>query len=186
MAGKLTERRCKQCEARFKQERPLQYVCSWACSIKYNAKLEANKEAKEWREKKKEMKTDLLTHRDYIKILQTVFNSFIRERDKGNLCISCDTPMAGRKGDASHYFATTYQFLRYNEDNVNLSCVPCNQFKHGNFAEYTPRLEAKIGVDRVQWLHAHRHDRFYMTTKEIKEKIKEYKNKIKQLNGKTN
>jgi hypothetical protein len=33
----------------------------------------------------------------------------------------------------------------------------------------------------MQWLHAHRHDRLEISIPEIKEKIKEYKNKIADL-----
>jgi hypothetical protein len=102
-------------------------------------------------------------------------------RDKNLPCVSCDTPMMNRKGDCSHYYPTTYQYLRFNEYNCNLACVTCNQFKHGNIQEYTPRLEKKIGVNNMQWLHAHRHDRLEMSIPDIKEKIKYYKKKIASL-----
>ena len=174
------------CNERFQQVQPLQYLCMPPkdCSWKYQEKLLANKLKKENKDERAELKTlkeSLLTHKDYVKLLQIVFNTWIRKRDENLPCISCDTPMSERKGDASHYFATTYQFLRFNEDNVHLSCVPCNQFKHGNILEYAPRLEAKIGTDRIQWLHAHRHDRFDMTIEELKEKIIYYKKKIKSI-----
>lgn len=173
----LKERKCKNCGLKFMQIRPLQYLCGGDCGWKY-----ADKKAK-LKDKKKisELKESLLTHKDYIQLLQKVFNTYIRLRDKDNNCISCDTSMKNRKGDASHYYPTTYQFLRFNEDNAHLGCVPCNQYKSGNLLEYAPRLEKKIGVDRMQWLHAHRHDRLEMSIPDLKEKIKEYKKKIKEM-----
>lgn len=173
----LKERKCKNCGEKFMQIRPLQYLCSMTCAIDYNNKLKEKKEKIDH----KKAKESLLTHKDYIQLLQKVFNTYVRYRDKGQPCISCDTPMANRKGDCSHYYPTTYQFLRFNEDNCHLACVTCNQFKHGNIQEYTPRIEKKIGVDRLQWLHAHRHDRLELSIPEIKEKIKYYKKKIKEL-----
>jgi hypothetical protein len=173
----LKDKKCKWCKLTYTPKMPLQQMCSMLCAINYGNE----KKKKAFNKEHKAAKESLLTHKDYIQLLQKVFNTYIRFRDKGNLCISCDTPMANRKGDASHYYPTTYQYLRFNELNVHLACVTCNQFKHGNIQEYTPRIEKKIGVDNLQWLHAHRHDRLTLSVPEIKEKIKEYKNKIALL-----
>jgi len=85
------------------------------------------------------------------------------------------------KGDASHFYATTYSFLRFEPDNVHLSCVHCNQHLSGNIHEYRPRLIKKIGVERVEYIENTRHMMLEITIPEIKEKIKEYKLKIKKL-----
>ena len=144
------------------------------CAIKYTHKQNVKRANKEHKEAKK----GLLTHKDYIQLLQKVVNTFVRMRDKDCNCISCDRPL-NTKFDAGHFYPTTYQFLRFHEDNINGQCVRCNRDLHGNQIEYMPRLEKKIGVDRMQWLHAHRHDRLEISIPEIKEKIKEYKKKIK-------
>ena len=181
MKPKLRKRKCKACNGLFQQDRPLQYVCSFGCSIDYQKILKANKEAKEWREEKKKIKESLLTHKDYIQLLQKVFNTFIRLRDKDEPCISCDTT-ASVKYDAGHYFPTTYTYLRFNEDNVHKQCSNnCNLHKSGNFPEYTPRLINRIGKERVDKLHLDRHKTIKLSIPEIKEKIKEYKAKIKSL-----
>ena len=181
MKPKLKKRKCKACERLFQQERPLQYVCCFGCSIDYQNTLRANKKAKEWRDEKKIMKEKLLTHKDYIQLFQKVFNTYIRKRDEGKPCISCDT-IANVKYDAGHYFPTTYGFLRFHEDNVHRQCSNnCNLHKSGNFPEYTPRLIERIGQERVDWLHANRHKTEKLSIPEIKDKIKEYKLKIKEL-----
>ena len=179
--------RCKNCSDKFTPKRFLQKYCEKDECVGVMVKNTMDKlkkiNAKDEKKATKLLKDSLLTRSDYLKMLQTVFNTYIRERDKDKNCISCDVPMKGRKGDASHFYATTYSGLRFEEDNVHLSCVTCNQFKHGNFQEYQPRLEKKIGFERVQWLHAHRHDKFEITIPELKELITVYKNKIKSINN---
>lgn len=167
---------CKECKSRFKQLRPLQYLCSYECSVKYAEKKVEDKEKKEV----KKIKESLLTHSDYIQLLQKVVNTYIRLRDHGNGCISCDKPL-NSKYDAGHYYPTTYQYLRFNEDNIHAQCVQCNRDKHGNTHEYTIRLEKKIGFDRLQKLHNDRHKRLELSIHEIKDLIKVYKQKIKEL-----
>ena len=147
---------------------------------------ESKKKAEEYQRKVKmsEKKKDiefLMTKGEWLKAAQTVFNTYIRLRDEGNNCISCDCSMKGRKGDASHFWASTYSALRFNEDNVHLSCVPCNQFKSGNIQEYRPRLIKKIGMVRVEWLDNHAHDKLDISIPDIKELISEYRMKIKHL-----
>ena len=173
----LKDKKCKECKEKFTPQRPLQYLCSPHCAYKYGDKLVEKKSKKEH----KIAKEGLLTHKDYIQLLQKVVNTFIRLRDKDQNCISCDITLQGKKYDAGHFYPTTYQVLRFHEDNIHAQCVRCNRDLHGNQVEYLPRLEDKIGVDKLQWLHAHRHDRLDMSIPEIKEMIKEYKKKIVEL-----
>lgn len=178
---KLNKRLCKNCKKEFQKTSPLQSVCSPTCAIERSYELNKAKREKEVNDKVKDMKVRLMKRGDYIKLLQAVFNTYIRKRDENQNCISCDTPMKNRKGDASHYYPTTYTGLRFNEDNVHLSCVTCNQFKHGNLQEYRPRLIAKIGLCRVTQLDNLRHSKLELSIEEIQEMIAEYKFKTKEL-----
>lgn len=75
------------------------------------------------------------------------FRKFIRERDKGEKCISCDSY---NTSDASHYFsAGKFPALEFNEDNCHLACRKCNYFLSGNLLEYRKELIKKIGEERV-------------------------------------
>ena len=126
------------------------------------------------------MKQDLKTHSDYIQILQKVFNTYIRLRDKDEPCISCRCVIDG-PGHASHFFATTKQYLRFNEDNVHRSCVQCNTHLSGNLAKYAYYLPKKIGWERFEDLHAMANMEMKLSIPEITELIAKYKTKIQEL-----
>jgi len=146
-------------------------VCSYDCAIKH-----ANKKAeKEERQHMKLRKEGLLTHSDWTQRLQKVFNSYIRKRDEGKPCISCETILSG-KFDAGHYFSVgAYPALRFHEDNVHGQCVHCNQHKHGNISEYSLRLPKRIGQREFDELCAMRKEVRKYTIDEIKELIQRYK-----------
>lgn len=167
-------KKCRQCSSEFKTYNSLAIVCSLECSLKYNSEKEVKKRVKV-------MKRELTTYSDYMNVLQKVFNQFIRLRDRDEPCISCDCKTAN-KWDAGHFWATTYSFLRFNEDNVHKQCSNyCNVHKSGNHGEYRIRLIKKIGAERVQWLDDNRHKELNLSIPEIKELIEHYKTKIKEL-----
>jgi 5-methylcytosine-specific restriction endonuclease McrA len=136
---------------------------------------------KNWQKKKKKMQAELETVQDLVKAAQLVFNKFIRLRDKDELCISCGKKINGVK-HASHYLsAGGHSAVRYNEDNVWVSCYKCNVMLSGNQIEYRKRLIQKIGVERVEWLENNGNIVKKWTKEELKLLITEYKKKTKQL-----
>jgi hypothetical protein len=75
------------------------------------------------------------------------FRKFIRERDKGEKCISCDSY---NTSDASHFYsAGKYPALEFDPDNCHLACRKCNYFLSGNLLEYRKRLIERIGQEKV-------------------------------------
>ena len=130
--------------------------------------------------KVKEMKLNLMTLSAYIKLFQAVFNTYIRLRDKDLGCISCER-LNVEEFHAGHYIATTYQYHRFNEDNVHKQCSQCNTHFRGNLIEYRKRLITKIGLCKVEYLENTKHMMLELTIPEIKELIVQYKNKIKSL-----
>lgn len=179
--------KCKFCKTKFIQKRFLVPFClqndECIAAFRIFAKDATEKaNAKKWSRDKAVMKADLMTKGDWIKIAQTHFNTYIRLRDAHLPCVSCGCNMQGKKGDASHFYATTYSFLRFNESNVHLSCVHCNQHLSGNIHEYRPRLIKRIGLEMVEWLDANCHNKLEITIEEIKELTLKYKAKIKNLN----
>jgi hypothetical protein len=117
----------------------------------------------------------------YINELQKLVNKIVRIRDVNNSCISCDKILTNKiKYDAGHCYPSTYSFLRFNLDNIHAQCVQCNRDLHGNINEYKSKLEIKIGSERLQWLHAHRHDKSDYNIEWLKEQIKYYKLKLKE------
>ena len=182
----LGKRKCKNCGEIFQKTKPLQYVCNAICAAKYASKKIVVERENEIKLKIDGMKKAIMKKSDWMELLQATFNTFIRIRDKDEPCISCGT-YTSNKWDAGHCYPTTYSYLRFNEHNVNKQCsFYCNLNKRGNFHEYIPRLEAKIGVDAVQKLHEDRHKILDLSVNDIQELIKLYKSKIKQLKTKTN
>lgn len=149
MERKIKPKKCKCCNEPFIPVRPLQYVCNAICAAKYSYQQKAKKHKKEEIETRKKLKTNS----DHLKDLQIIFNTYIRERDKGKPCISCDKVLIGNDVNASHFYSVgAYPNLRFNENNCHSSCIECNKHKHGNINEYVLRLPNRIGLDNYNKL----------------------------------
>lgn len=117
-----------------------------------------------------------------LKMAERWCNKYIRFRDEGAKCISCDNPGT----EAGHYYsAGHYSTLRFNEININLQCSRCNRHLHGNLIEYRKGLVEKIGEEGVKELDdlvaaykriSFKWDRFTLieTIEKYKQKCKEY------------
>jgi len=118
----MKPKKCKVCKERFTPMRPLQQVCGHLCGAKY-----ANKNRdKVLRKEKREGKQKLKTRSEWLNDLQKVFNAYIRERDKEQPCISCQTQNKVQY-DAGHYRSVgAHPELRFNENNVHKQCRKCN------------------------------------------------------------
>lgn len=147
--------------------------------IKEALKKSKAKKVKEWNKEKKVRKEALKTLSEYKKELQVIFNKFIRLRDKGLNCISCNKP--AKKENAGHYRSVGGNpELRFEELNNNLQCEYCNTYLHGNLIDYRINLIKKIGIDKVEWLEG-KHDPKHYTIEQIKGLKVMYRLKIKQL-----
>ena len=177
----MKTRKCKYCKSVFTPINSLQKNCfeplcvsDWINEVKQ----------KNWKKKKSKMKMDLMTIQDYVKLAQTVFNKYIRLRDAGNVCISCGKKINGVE-HASHYLsAGGHSNVRFHEDNVWTSCYKCNVMLSGNQIEYRKQLINKIGVERVEWLEENGSKQKKYSIEELKEIIKIYKAKCKELENK--
>ena len=179
--------KCKFHKEKFIPKYPFQKFClsDDECIKAFNEFVKAEKEkkrVKQWQKEKKVIKESLLTKSDYLNLAQKVFNTYIRLRDKGKTCISCDRVLKDNDINASHFFSVgAYPNLRFNEDNVHNSCVNCNQYKHGNQKEYDLRLPNRIGIERYQNLLEQRNKPLKLSIDEIKELIKKYREKISEI-----
>lgn len=85
---------------------------------------------------------------------QTVFNAFIRLRDRDKGCISCGAEVT----EAGHYLSRGHHGgLRFNELNTNGQCTRCNCFLHGNLIAYRQGLIKRYGEEKVLFLEAKAH-----------------------------
>ena len=159
-------RRCKICREWF---HPKYENIEW-CSPEHGAELGIKRQRKKYEKaqaklrkerqlKEKESRDKLKIRKLAVKPLkyftqqaQNAFNAYIRERDKGQPCISCGRN-TGAKMNAGHYRTVgANPELRFNEDNCHIQCEHCNSYRSGNIEQYTPNLIAKIGQERFDIL----------------------------------
>jgi hypothetical protein len=174
-------KKCKICKESFEPLKPLQMVCGFRCGLDYSrGQMEKNKK-RIVTERKKELKAKLKTKSDHLRELQTIFNKFIRLRDKDMPCISCGT-CKEVKYDAGHYVSVgSSPALRFNEDNVHKQCSNyCNKNQHGNIVAYRFHLIDRIGIERVEKLEASRSEPKQYSIPEIEELKSKYKLLIKE------
>lgn len=172
----MKTRKCKYCRQSFEPSVFLQKNCfdpncvtEWINDVKQ----------KNWQKKKAKLKLDLMTVQDYIKIAQQVFNKYIRLRDAGNLCISCQKKPL--KENAGHFYnANNHWNVRFDERNVHLQCEHCNTYLSGNLIEYRKQLINKIGIEQLTLLELEANKTRKFTIDELKQIINKYKLKIKQ------
>ena len=169
--------RCKNCKEKFEPTRfNMKYCLKDECVRVW---VESEK-AKQWKKTKQKAKLDLMTLSDYLKLAQQVFNKFIRLRDKGQVCISCQKKPL--KENAGHFFnANNHYNVRFDERNVNLQCEHCNTYLSGNLIEYQRNLIHKIGIESYHELEADARKTRKFTKDELKEIIQEYKKKCKEI-----
>lgn len=178
------QHKCKECGSYYTKSQSTQQVCSVKCAIALSKRKEEQKRKQADKAERKERRKrleDLKNRSDWLKDLQKWFNKFIRLRDKDLPCISCGRFHQG-KYDAGHYKTVGGNpELRLNEDNCHSQCVPCNRYLHGNLVNYRVNLIERIGLERVEFLERKDHPPLKLTTEEIKDLIKVYKAKCKEL-----
>jgi hypothetical protein len=169
--------KCKNCKQPFEPIRFLQKYCLNEECVKVWVEYE---KTKQWKKTKAKMKNDLLTIQDYIKLAQQTFNKYIRLRDKGNVCISCQK--IPKKENAGHFYnANNHYNVRFDENNVHLQCEHCNTFLSGNLINYRENLLKKIGAEEFNVLEGKSKVTRKFTKEELKEIINTYKKKIKEF-----
>ena len=179
----IKQKKCRYCETLFYPIRTTAIVCSYECANLLAKEKSEKQKDKEWKQRKAKMKSDLMSLSDWLKIAQKHFNHYIRLRDKGNNCISCGKQFFKDEiVHASHYKpAGTCYNVRFNEDNVWISCVKCNTHLSGNGIEYRKRLVENIGIERVEEVENLSTITRKFSISEVKEIIETYKAKIKLL-----
>ncbi|MBV8060823.1 MAG: recombination protein NinG [Alphaproteobacteria bacterium] len=169
-------RKCAVCREPFQPRNMMHKVCGPNCAETHAEAIRSAQDRKQDRERKQALKT----RQDWLREAQQAFNSYIRERDKTDPCISCGRFHDG-SWDAGHYRSVgAAPALRFDENNVHKQCVPCNQHKGGNIVEYRLSLINKIGRIAVEWLETEQPPAKY--TIEDAQRIKAlYKQKLKEL-----
>lgn len=178
--------KCKVCGSEYTKTRPLQKVCSPVCALELSRKVSARKAAKDAQQDRKETKQKLdamRTKPQLTKLAQVAFNAFIRARDAGKPCISCDTILSNEPNtfDAGHYRSVgSAPHMRFVEDNVHGQCKHCNNYLAGNHVAYRQRLVERIGLQAVESIEADQTVRKY-TREGLEEIAKHYRAEARKL-----
>jgi hypothetical protein len=179
----LKPKKCRMCPTVFIPQRSMQFACSPKCGQVWAEKLKAQKAAKALAAERKSMKEraeKIKTRGTHLKELQAAFNAWVRARDAGQPCIACGRHHQGQN-HAGHYRSVgSCPELRFEPDNVHLTCQPCNVHLSGNLIQMRIGMIKKIGLARVEWLESKHEPRKY-TIEEIKHLKREYRQKVKDL-----
>ncbi len=138
------------------------------------------KAAKDERRQDRMKAIKLRTRSEWLRLTQGDFNAYIRERDQGKPCISCNK-VVHLKRNAGHYLSTgSHPELRFNELNCHLQCERCNSYLSGNAAAYRLQLIKRIGIANVEYLEGPHEPKKY-TIDELERLRAEYRSKLKAL-----
>jgi len=163
---------------------PVGFLHSEDCMIEYAAKIRAKARKRVEKINKKIHSNAKRALKDNDKKFQadkaqTLFNKWVRLRDEGSNCISCNKPP--KKKNAGHYKSRgAHPELRFEPLNCHLQCEPCNSHLSGNISNYRISLISKIGIDKVEWIEGPHEPRRY-TIEDLKEIQETYKAKIKSM-----
>lgn len=151
--------KCKICRAEFVRRSMSHKCCSAECAATWVAKENARKEARKARDERRQdaaARLNIKPMRYWLDKTQRDVNEYVRWRDHGLGCISCDKPATwGGQWHGSHFRSVgASPATRFNLWGINKACSQCNTHLSGNIANYRPRLIEKIGEDRYLWLMA--------------------------------
>lgn len=142
---------CAHCGKEFQPARPLQAVCSVRCGVaQVNAKKAAVRALDKARREKVKPRAKWLSE------CQAIVNRMVRNRDRHLGCVSCDRPATwDGQWHASHLRSVgAASAVRFCLWNIHKACSICNNHLSGNIADYLPRVRARIGDEKVDWLYA--------------------------------
>ena len=194
----MQNKKCKICRRKFDQFNSLQLVCSPSCALKYAKKKNAQK-LKDEKRKNRLQKEQLKNKHTLTKEAQTAFNAYIRQRDFGLPCISCNKSQAeieshysrGGYWDAGHYLSRGARpEHRFNVDNCHKQCKACNggsgKWSKKNETvqtQYRLNLIKKISLQKVVDLECD-HDANHYTHDDLRKIKALYKQKLRELSNK--
>ncbi len=118
------------------------------------------------------------------KQLDVVFSKWVRllETDggKNGKCVTCGRTLPYSELDCGHFVSRNWTALRWNPINCHVQCKRCNRFLGGQIEEYFIWMENTYGRAVVDDLIGHKHDTFILERQWLLDKIKYYKDLIKE------
>ena len=161
---------CKACKLKFTPIVALQMVCSPVCAYFYTMELRKKKECLEALQSRRETKLKLdklKTKSDWLKEAQVAMNRYVRARDYGKRCISCQALLTtngstGGAYDCGHWRSTgSAPHLRFYILQMAGQCKKCNRYLSGNAVEMERGLIDRLGKEKVEDIKADQRPRKY-------------------------
>jgi len=172
--------KCKVCGTPTTKRFGLIYACGLDHAVEYAQSKRDRLQAKESARLHRVRKEAARPLKWYADRAREACHDYIRFRDRALPCISCGRHHDG-KYDAGHYRPSgVNSATRYDENNINRQCAPCNQHLSGNLTNYRIGLIAKIGEESVVALETNREVRRW-TKEELIEIRKHYQQKLREL-----
>jgi hypothetical protein len=180
-------KKCKNCKKPFKPRfSSLERFC-WELECKTIEAMEKVSKIKSMRVKNqkrelKKKKESLETIREMMKRVQKIVNLYVRTRDAGKECCSCDKILKG-KFDAGHFWnSNNHKNVTFDaERNIWGQCVKCNRWGHGSLLQYREKLLQRIGPEKFSQLEEDARVTRRFTKSQLQEILDEYKGKLKKL-----
>lgn len=143
-------KKCKACRQPFTAVRPLQAACSPVCALT----IARDAREKQERAATKAQREKLKTRSDWLKDAQAAVNKYVRLRDIGKPCISCDALPEQKRGgtmDAGHFRSVgSAPHLRFYTLQIAAQCVKCNRYLGGNAVEFRRGLVLRYGLAKIE------------------------------------
>ena len=187
-------RKCTNCKKRFKQDiewlkNNVGYFHNEDCLVEYLARAAKRKRLRlkradgEKRKARKKLKAVLNNLSHEKKLTQAVINKYVRLRDKGLQCISCDKFESDMVGywDAGHTLSRgSHSQIRFDLRNINGQCRSCNSFKGGMPEQARQGILQRYGQARLDWLDGFHPEKKY-SYDDLARMRKIFNKKIKRL-----
>ena len=110
-------------------------------------------------------------------------HSYVRDRDKGKPCISCNQSWSDNFQAGHFYKAELYSNLKFHPDNIHGQCQKCNLFNDGNESGFRVGLINRYGTEFLNDLdlkaQEYKKDFFKWDVEELK-RIKKFIQSLKK------
>jgi hypothetical protein len=156
-------KKCKACGQSFQPWSSTAVCCSWECAHNHVVAKRQKEEQQAEKEARKAIRVAKEAAKKPSKLKAeawTAFSAYVRTRDEGKRCISCETILVKRGApggdyDAGHFRAKGgAKHLEFDERNVHGQCKYCNRRLGGNYANQEPELIRRIGMEAFLALKA--------------------------------
>jgi hypothetical protein len=110
--------------------------------------------------------------------LDRVFSIYIRTKNARHdgfvKCYTCGKVIHWKEADAGHFIRRGYSSVRFDERNVKVQCVECNQFKNGMEESFEEQLRYDLGEKEFNELVEKGKEIIQFTDEDYKKLIHKY------------